>query len=154
MQSALEDPKEVWISIPDRHRKMIRETNVRVFYTDMVKVAREVASEADLQMRMQGIVTLGAFLKLTPYAKQSGMSDDQVMAVTGLVIPHELDTPSQRLFETYGGFGRGFVRRWFRADTSRPVAPTWASAADDASSTHTSIHMNCVKRRLIGSFPL
>jgi hypothetical protein len=29
---------------------------------------------------MQGIVTLGAFLKLTPYAKQSGMSDDQVMA--------------------------------------------------------------------------
>jgi pyruvate-ferredoxin/flavodoxin oxidoreductase len=34
---------------------------------------------ADLQMRMQGIVTLGAFLKLTPYAKDSGMSDDQVM---------------------------------------------------------------------------
>jgi pyruvate-ferredoxin/flavodoxin oxidoreductase len=34
---------------------------------------------ADLQMRMQGIVTLGAFLKLTPYAENSGMSDDQVM---------------------------------------------------------------------------
>ena len=31
-------------------------------------------------MRMQGIVLLGAFLKLTPYAKESGMSDDQVMA--------------------------------------------------------------------------
>ena len=28
---------------------------------------------------MQGIVLLGAFLKLTPYAKNSGMSDDQVM---------------------------------------------------------------------------
>ena len=34
---------------------------------------------ADLQMRMQGIVILGAFLKLTPYAKESGMSDEQVM---------------------------------------------------------------------------
>jgi pyruvate-ferredoxin/flavodoxin oxidoreductase len=31
-------------------------------------------------MRMQGIVTLGAFLKLTPYAKESGVSDEQVMA--------------------------------------------------------------------------
>jgi pyruvate-ferredoxin/flavodoxin oxidoreductase len=46
----------------------------------MVKIAREVASEADLQMRMQGIVLLGAFLKLTPYAKQSSMSDDAVYA--------------------------------------------------------------------------
>jgi pyruvate-ferredoxin/flavodoxin oxidoreductase len=37
-----------------------------------------VASEADLQMRMQGIVLLGAFLKLTPFAAQSNMSDDAV----------------------------------------------------------------------------
>jgi pyruvate-ferredoxin/flavodoxin oxidoreductase len=44
----------------------------------MVKIAREIASEADLQMRMQGIVLLGAFLKLTPYAKESEMSDEQV----------------------------------------------------------------------------
>ncbi len=29
-------------------------------------------------MRMQGIVLLGAFLKLTPYAKKSNMTDEQV----------------------------------------------------------------------------
>ena len=46
----------------------------------MVKIAREVASEPDLQMRMQGIVLLGAFLRLTPYARQSEMSDEQVYA--------------------------------------------------------------------------
>ena len=46
----------------------------------MVKIAREVASVADLQMRMQGIVLLGAFLHLTPYAKQSEMTDEQVYA--------------------------------------------------------------------------
>jgi pyruvate-ferredoxin/flavodoxin oxidoreductase len=44
----------------------------------MVQIAREVASLADLEMRMQGIVLLGAFLKLTPYAQKSGMTDDQV----------------------------------------------------------------------------
>ena len=46
----------------------------------MVKIAREVASRADLQMRMQGIVLLGAFLRLTPYAQQSDMTDEQVYA--------------------------------------------------------------------------
>jgi pyruvate-ferredoxin/flavodoxin oxidoreductase len=44
----------------------------------MVRIAREVATRADLQMRMQGIVLLGAFLRLTPYAKESDMSDEQV----------------------------------------------------------------------------
>jgi GT2 family glycosyltransferase len=50
-------------------------------------------------------------------------SDPEVMAVTGLVIPDELETEAQRLFETYGGFGRGFCRAWYRASTSRPLAP-------------------------------
>src|SRR5438132_13923192 len=59
---------------------MIRAKKIRVYYIDMVKIAREVASEPDLQMRMQGIVLLGAFLKLTPYAKDSNMTDDQVYA--------------------------------------------------------------------------
>jgi pyruvate-ferredoxin/flavodoxin oxidoreductase len=45
-----------------------------------VQIAREVASVADLQMRMQGIVLLGAFLKLTPYQRDSDMTDDQVYA--------------------------------------------------------------------------
>ncbi|HEY0872102.1 MAG TPA: glycosyltransferase [Vicinamibacterales bacterium] len=44
-------------------------------------------------------------------------SDSLVDAVTGLVIPDEIDTASQRLFEDYGGFSRGFERRYFRVDT-------------------------------------
>jgi GT2 family glycosyltransferase len=49
-------------------------------------------------------------------------ADPQVMAVTGLVIPDRLDTPARRLFEIYGGFGRGFVRRWYRGAAGRPIA--------------------------------
>jgi len=37
-----------------------------------------------------------------------------VMAVTGLVIPYELEKLSHFLFEEYGGFGRGFDRKWYR----------------------------------------
>ncbi|MDA1050673.1 MAG: 2-oxoacid:acceptor oxidoreductase family protein [Planctomycetota bacterium] len=80
MQSPYDDPKEVWQRIPERHKKTIRNRKIRLYFCDTVKIAREVASVADLQMRMQGVVTLGAFLKLTPYAKNSGISDEQVMA--------------------------------------------------------------------------
>ena len=50
-------------------------------------------------------------------------ADPEVMGVTGLVIPHELETEAQRLFEAYGGFGRGFRRRWYRGAAGRPLAP-------------------------------
>ena len=43
-------------------------------------------------------------------------TDPQIDAVTGLVVPDEIDVESQRLFESYGGFGRGFDRRYFRVD--------------------------------------
>ena len=78
MQSHFSDPTDVWERIPDHHKKAIRAKNLRVYFADMVSIARDVASVADLEMRMQGIVLLGAFLRLTPYAQTSGMSDEQV----------------------------------------------------------------------------
>lgn len=46
------------------------------------------------------------------------VDDPHVMGVSGLVLPAELDTEAQVLFERYGGFSRGFRRRWFRADSA------------------------------------
>src|SRR5216110_400717 len=80
MQSSFNSPKDVWERIPAHHKKFIREKKIRVYFADMVQIARDVASVADLQMRMQGIVLLGGFLKLTPYGRNSGMTDDQVYA--------------------------------------------------------------------------
>ena len=42
------------------------------------------------------------------------LENPEVMAVTGLVLPYELETEAQWLFERYGGFGKGFERRWYR----------------------------------------
>ena len=57
----------------------------------------------------------------------------EVMIVTGNVLALELETPSQRLFEQYGGLGRGFEKRevgpaWFRSFRRRGV-PTWELGA-------------------------
>ena len=43
----------------------------------------------------------------------------EVMAVSGLVVPYELETKAQITFEAYGGFGRGFERYWLRMDPAR-----------------------------------
>jgi pyruvate-ferredoxin/flavodoxin oxidoreductase len=80
MQSPYTNPVDVWQRIPQRDKNTIREKHLRVYFADMVQIAREVASEADLQMRMQGIVLLGAFLKLTPFAEASNMTDEAVYA--------------------------------------------------------------------------
>jgi len=50
--------------------------------------------------------------------------DAAVMAVTGLVVPYELETEAQLLFEQYGGFGRGFSRRWYRLAQDKPIRET------------------------------
>jgi GT2 family glycosyltransferase len=55
-----------------------------------------------------------------------------VMAVTGHVLPLELETRAQCWFEAYGGLGKGFMRReangdWFRG--RRTAAPTWELGA-------------------------
>jgi GT2 family glycosyltransferase len=52
----------------------------------------------------------------------------EVMAVTGHVLPIELETDSQCKFEAYGGLGKGFNRfevdgEWFR--NVRGAVPTW-----------------------------
>jgi glycosyltransferase involved in cell wall biosynthesis len=44
---------------------------------------------------------------------QAFTENHKVMAITGLVVPFELETDAQILFEMYGGFGRGFERKWY-----------------------------------------
>jgi GT2 family glycosyltransferase len=63
---------------------------------------------------------------LEPFARPD------VACVTGQVLPLELESESQCLFEAYGGLGRGFERRefdraWF--DGFRSAVPTWVIGA-------------------------
>ena len=44
MQSPYADPAEVWKRIPAENQQTIRDKKVRVYYCDMVRIAREVAS--------------------------------------------------------------------------------------------------------------
>ncbi len=59
-------------------------------------------------------------------------SKSEVMIVTGNVLPWRLETTAQRLFESYGGLGRGTEKKiadgdWFRQ--CRTAVPTWTLGA-------------------------
>ena len=45
-----------------------------------VQIARDVATSADLQQRMQGIVFLGVFLHATPFLEQGGLTEAELFA--------------------------------------------------------------------------
>jgi GT2 family glycosyltransferase len=65
-----------------------------------------------------------------------------VMAVTGHVLPFELETASQCRFEAYGGLGKGFTRfevngEWFRS--LRGAVPTWNLGATANAAFRSSI---------------
>jgi pyruvate-ferredoxin/flavodoxin oxidoreductase len=80
VQSQKTEAADVWSQVPAWARKFMRDKNARLFALDTVKIAREVSSLADLQQRMQGIVLLGVFLRVTPFQASSGISDEQLFA--------------------------------------------------------------------------
>ena len=78
VQSPKTETTEIWAAIPAWARRNLIQKNARVFALDTVKIAKEVSSLADLQQRMQGIVLLGVFLRVTPFNQQSGISEDDL----------------------------------------------------------------------------
>jgi pyruvate-ferredoxin/flavodoxin oxidoreductase len=78
VQSHRSDPAEIWASIPAWARRAIFEKGVRLFALDTVGIAKEVSSRADLQQRMQGIVLLGIFLRVTPFQTELSLSEEAV----------------------------------------------------------------------------
>ncbi|MGO9254805.1 MAG: 2-oxoacid:acceptor oxidoreductase family protein [Bryobacteraceae bacterium] len=78
VQSQKKDPAEIWASIPAWARKTMFDKHVRLFALDTVGIAQAVSSRADLQQRMQGIVLLGIFLRITPFQKELALSEEDV----------------------------------------------------------------------------
>ena len=78
VQSELEDPKAVWKSFPRALRKTIVENDIRVFYLDAFKIAKEEAHDPELQFRMQGIAFQGSFFAVSPVKSSAGLTDDQL----------------------------------------------------------------------------
>jgi GT2 family glycosyltransferase len=122
-----EFPTVVLVSEPRRGLAYARNTGFIAARGDIV-----IATDDDVRMPPDWLEKLAA-----PFARSD------VAAVTGNVLPLELDTPSQCLFEVYGGLGRGFDAReadmrWFRSFRWH-AAPTWRLGATANAAFRTSV---------------
>ena len=89
IQSALESPEAVWRSFPKAAQQFMVDRNIKVFYIDAFKIAREEASDPELQLRMQGIAFQGAFFKASPFAEKAGKTQEQVLDAVHQTLKHK-----------------------------------------------------------------
>ncbi|MCP4186413.1 MAG: pyruvate ferredoxin oxidoreductase [Gammaproteobacteria bacterium] len=76
IQSNLSADAEVWARIPPAGQKYIVENNIRVFYIDGFKIAKEEASNPELQYRMQGNAFQGAFFAASPLLEAGNLTEE------------------------------------------------------------------------------
>lgn len=78
IQTAETDPLKVWNAIPPASRRVLRAKRTRIYFLDSLKISRESTDQPDLQQRMQGVVLLGVFLRVAPFATDSGLSEEKL----------------------------------------------------------------------------
>ncbi|MBC7894643.1 MAG: glycosyltransferase [Cytophagaceae bacterium] len=69
-----------------------------------------------------------------------------VSLATGLVLPASLDSEPARLFERYGGFGRGYAPRWLHAPAALEGSIAFRYANTGAWGTGTNL---AIRRRIV-----
>ena len=74
-QSEGANPEAVWDSIPPRYQEEIRHKQIQLYALNGTAIAGEVAHEADLIHRMQGMAFQGAFLAAGPVMQMGKMDE-------------------------------------------------------------------------------
>jgi pyruvate-ferredoxin/flavodoxin oxidoreductase len=99
VQSDLESPEAVWQSIPVGYQQVIVGNDIRVFYLDAFKIAREEATDPELQFRMQGIAFQGAFFAASPVMEQSKLTEETLFKAIRDQLQHKFGSKGARVVE-------------------------------------------------------
>ena len=99
IQSYLEDPAEVWASFPPQARKAIVDNEIRCFFMDGFKIAREEASDPELQYRMQGNAFQGAFFSASPLMERAGLDEVGLFKAIEEQLRHKFGAKGERVVQ-------------------------------------------------------
>ena len=99
IQSYLEDPAEVWASFPPQARKAIVDNEIRCFFMDGFKIAREEASDPELQYRMQGNAFQGAFFSASPLMQRAGLDEVGLFKAIEEQLRHKFGAKGERVVQ-------------------------------------------------------
>ncbi len=99
IQSNLDSPEEVWATFPSAAQRYIVENEIRVFYLDAFQIARDEASDADLQFRMQGIAFQGAFFAGSPLMERRGLDREALFKAIEEQLQEKFGSKGARVVE-------------------------------------------------------
>ena len=110
IQSDFESPEASWQAIPPRFQQIIVDNDIRVFYLDAFKIAREEAGDPELQYRMQGIAFQGAFFAASPVMEQTKLTEETLFKAIRAQLEKKFGTKGARVVEgNVRVVQRGFV---------------------------------------------
>lgn len=99
IQSDKGSPDKVWNEIPKHYQKIIIDNDIHIFYIDGFKIAREEATDPELQLRMQGIAFQGAFFAASPLMKTAGLTDAGLLKAIEDQLQHKFGGKGQRVVD-------------------------------------------------------
>lgn len=99
VQSDLGSPAAVWASIPLPFRKIVVSNDIRLYYIDAFRIAREEASNPELQLRMQGNAFQGSFFAAAPLAENAGLSEEALFTAIENQLQDKFGSKGARVVE-------------------------------------------------------
>ncbi|HEX8964019.1 MAG TPA: 2-oxoacid:acceptor oxidoreductase family protein, partial [Rhodocyclaceae bacterium] len=95
--------EETWANFPTWAQKFIVDNQIRVFYIDAFKIAREEAGSPELQLRMQGNAFQGSFFAASPTMKDAKLTEEALFRAI-----------EAQLQAKFGGKGKSIVENNLR----------------------------------------
>ncbi|KAA3656444.1 MAG: pyruvate ferredoxin oxidoreductase, partial [Calditrichaeota bacterium] len=99
IQSDLDSPQAVWENIPIHYQRYIVKNEIKVFYIDAFKIAREEASNPELQFRMQGIAFQGAFFAASDTMEKAGLDHTKLFKAIEEQLEHKFGAKGRAVVE-------------------------------------------------------
>jgi pyruvate-ferredoxin/flavodoxin oxidoreductase len=99
IQSSLTSADAVWSSFPISAQRYIAENNIRVYYIDAFKIAREEASDPELQFRMQGNAFQGAFFAATEVMTAADFTEEKLFGAIRDQLQKKFGAKGARVLE-------------------------------------------------------
>jgi pyruvate-ferredoxin/flavodoxin oxidoreductase len=90
---------DAWAQIPARYQQIIRDQQIRVFFLDAFRIAREEATDPELELRMQGIAFQGAFFAATPLMAEQGFDEAHMLEAIRSQLQHKFGHLGARVVE-------------------------------------------------------
>jgi pyruvate-ferredoxin/flavodoxin oxidoreductase len=129
IQSDRSSPEKVWEDIPAAFQKIVIDKKIRLFYLDAFQIARDEATDPDLQLRMQGIAFQGAFFAASPLMEQAGLDEVRLLEAIRSQLQHKFGGKGARVVED----NMRVVQRGFDEICEvKPEGVTAQKAADEA----------------------